>query len=242
MVNVNDYRDYAEENLASNDWLYIEDGATEQSTQWDNIAAYRRYRLIPTQLVNVSAFKPEVEVFGKMYDIPVGISPTAVQMIAHWDGEVASARAAQERNTIFILSAYASKTIEEVAVGAPEVTKWMQIAPWGSLEERMKFINRAEAAGYEALVVTVDKSSDSISYNGMRGLTGVTGGNITNANFNNTDWGQMPHQWDTWEDIEWIMQRTSLRVIVKGIQTPDDARKATEVGVDGIYVSNHGGR
>ncbi len=237
-----DYRDYAEQHLADNHWLYIEDGSTEQITQWDNIAAYRRYRLIPTQLVNVSAFRPHVEVFGKTYDIPVGISPTSFQMIAHSDGEAASARAAQAQNTIFILSAWASTTIEDVAAAAPDVTKWMQILLWESLEERLKFIRRAEAAGYEAIVVTVDRSAGWVSYNNMRNLTYVQDENVTNVNFNNTNWDEIGQDESDWGDLQWVVDQTDLRVIVKGIQTPADARKAIQIGVDGIYVSNHGGR
>ena len=240
LVNIEDYRDYAEEHLDTTHWLYIEDGSTEQITQWDNIAAYRRYRLIPTQLVNVSAFRPEVQLYGNRYDIPVGLSPTAFQMIANWEGEAASAKAAQAYNTVFILSASASTTIEDVATAAPNVTKWMQILLWESLGERLQFIRRAEAAGFEGIVVTVDVDVHAITYNGQRNLTSVKTENITNVNFNETNHGH--REWSTWQDIVWVMENTHLKVIVKGILNPSDARKAVDIGVDGIYVSNHGGR
>ncbi len=240
-----DYRQYAKEHLTENDWNYIEDGSTEQLTFADNIAAFRRYRLLPSLLVNVSGFMPEVTVFGKTYDLPVGLCPTAVHQIAHPGGEFESIRAAQSANTIYMLSAHSSIPLEDVAQEGPEVTKWQQIAAWALPDVTLSIIRRAEEAGFDAIVVTIDDSSGSIRYNSKRGLANARRGNITYANFDNQSsefWDIMEDGSDTWDDIEWIIQQTELPVILKGILTTEDALRAVAIGADGIVISNHGGR
>ena len=130
-------------------------------------------------------------------------------MVANWEGEVASARAAQAYNTVFILSDASTRTIEDVATAAPDVTKWMQILLWESLGERLQFIRRAEAAGFEGIVVTVDHDVPTIRYNRMRNLTDVRNENISYANHNQTNHGDS--EWSTWQDIVWVMENTHLK-------------------------------
>ena len=148
LVSVADYRRNAKDHIWEKFWHFIEGGATEQLTVADNVAAYRRYRLLPTHLVNVSGFKPEVNVFGKTYATPIGISPTGKHKMAHPGGEIESVRAAQNANTIFMLSAYSSTTVEDVAHAAPNVTKWQMIHAWPIRNFTLFVIRSAEAAGY----------------------------------------------------------------------------------------------
>ena len=216
----------------------------------DNVAAYRRYRLLPTHLVDVSGFKPEVNVFGKTYAIPIGISPSAFHKMAHPGGEIESVRAAQNANTIYMLSAYSSTTLEDVALAGPNVTKWQMINPWHiAVQNFTSFvIRKAEAAGYEALVVTIDDTAGRINYDSLRGLARARNDEFGLAIFEEffdvipKVYGGLLTGSDTWDDIKWIMQQTRLPVILKGVVTPDEARRAMVIGAAGIVVSNHGGR
>ncbi len=244
LVSIDDFRNYAEQHMDPPSFLYFEGGATEESTILENVAAYRRYRLLPNVLVNVSAFSPSVSVFGRTYDVPFGVAPVAFQTAAHPRGENASVSAAHAYNTIFTLSSHATTTIEELAETAPEVTKWMQIYPWGIRDETLYFIRRAETAGFSGIVVTADRSADPIMYDRKRGLSYVPS-NVSSVNFSNsTDEYQMALKSSsmTWEEIAWIRSQTELPVLAKGVLHPDDVARATAAGVDGVIVSNHGGR
>ena len=149
----------------------MEGGATEQLTLADNVAAYRRYHLLPTHLVDVSGFKPEVNVFGKTYATPIGISPSAFHKTAHPGGEIESVRAAHNANTIFVLSLYSSTTLEDVALTGLNVTKWQMIQIWPNMQNVTSIvIAEAESAGYEALVVTIDDTIGRINYDNLNGL------------------------------------------------------------------------
>ncbi len=235
--------------MAERFWKYIEGGATEQLMVADNIAAYRRYRLLPTHLVNVSGFQPEVNVFGKTYATPIGISPSAFHKMAHPGGEIESVRAAQNANTIFMLSLYSSTTLEDVAHAAPKVTKWQMIQIWPNMQNVTSIvIAEAESAGYEALVVTIDDTVGRINYDNLKGLgiprSDEFGLAILGEFFDDFSKvaGSLFTGWGTWDDIEWIIQQTHLPVILKGVVTPDEARRAVAIGAAGIIVSNHGGR
>ncbi len=250
LVSVTDYRRYAKDHIRQNFWNFIEGGATEQLTVADNVAAYRRYRLLPTHLVDVSGFKPEVNVFGKTYATPVGISPSAFHKMAHSGGEKETVRAAQNANTVFIHSADSSTTIEEVALAGPNVTKWQMIQGWPIQNFTLSLIKKAEAAGYDGFVVTVDDTAGRIRSDVMKGIARPVTAEIRpvllEEYFDGTPipdvLSQLRTGADTWDDIEWIMQQTQLPVILKGVLSPDVAKRAVAVGASGIIVSNHGGR
>lgn len=195
-------------------------------------------------------------VLGLNLSMPIGISPTAMQKMAHTDGEVANARAAGKQGIVFTLSTIATSSIEELLQGAPDTSKWFQLYIYKDRELTKKMVLRAEKAGFKALVLTVDAPIFGLRRPDARNKFSLPS-NLNLANFV----GQLADgvrskvgsginayvtsQFDkaiTWADVKWLKSFSKLPVIVKGILRADDAVLAVDHGVDGIIVSNHGAR
>lgn len=167
--------------------------------------------------------------------------------MAHPDGEKATIRACHESNSIMILSLFSTTSLEDVAKEAPACTKWQNIYILKKRDLTLDVIRRAERNGYRALVITCD--APILGYRRRDLRNNFTLGQFTLANINDDDVCNMRDHSDkifdpslTWEDIERIKKLTRLKVVVKGIMTGEDAELALKAGVDGIFVSNHGGR
>jgi isopentenyl diphosphate isomerase/L-lactate dehydrogenase-like FMN-dependent dehydrogenase len=182
-------------------------------------------------LVDVSQTTAAMSVLGTEVSLPVLVAPMAFQGLAHGDGERAMARGAAAAGTIMCLSTLSTVTLEEAAEAAPDGKRWFQLY-WGP--ERVKvrdLLARAAAAGYQAIVVTVDLPEVGRRERDLR--TGFeTPASLSDVTDNSL----------TWRDLEWLRAETALPILVKGILTSEDAVLATEAGVEGIVVSNHGGR
>jgi 4-hydroxymandelate oxidase len=189
--------------------------------------------------------------------LPVLIAPTAFQRMAHPDGEVASARAAAAEGTIMTLSSIASSTIEEVAQAAPGAPQWFQLYVYRDRGVTKELVERAVAAGYSGLVLTVDTPvlglRDRDTRNQFRLPEGVELANLASLGAGTKlpsiegsglfEWViQLQDPSVTWADIEWLRSVSSLPLILKGVMTAEDAQLATEHGLDALIVSNHGGR
>ena len=242
---------------------YVQGGAGAGSTMNANRAAFDRWQIVPRMLQGVAERDLSVELFGKRYSAPVLLAPVGVQTIVHPEGEKAVARAASSVGTPFVLSTAASFSMEDVAAEAGDGPRWFQLY-WPNDEALTRsFISRAEAAGYEALVVTLDTSllawrPADLDEAYLPFLKGEGVANyFSDPTFRESlekspeddpqmailKWiGVFSNPGYRWEDLAMIREATSLPILVKGVLHPDDARKAAEHGIDGIIVSNHGGR
>jgi 4-hydroxymandelate oxidase len=230
---------------------YVAGGSWDEVTLADNEAAWRRRRLRPRVLVDVSRIDPSTTFLGASTTLPVAIAPMAVHGIAHPDGETATARGAAAAGVPFVLSTTSSRTIEEVATAAPDATRWFQLYVQADAGVTRSLVERAAAAGYRAVVLTVDlpvlayrdrdrRSGWQLPSLGNFPEDSATHGSRAPASFDALEEQIQPGL--TWADLATIRSWSSLPFIVKGIMTVDDARIAIDHGVDGIVVSNHGAR
>jgi len=253
----------AHEVLSKQAWAYIAGGAGGERTMRDNVAAFDRWRIVPRMLRNVFERDTSIELFGRRIPSPVLLGPVGVQGVVHSDGDVASARAASSLGVPFVLSTLASFSIEEVAAASGAAPRWFQLY-WGKDPEiTASMLQRAEASGYSALVVTLDTQMLAWRERDLehRYLPFMLGKGIANffsdpvfrsqlAQTPEADPAAAIRHWGevfgntalTWQDLAWLRQHTRLPILLKGILHPDDARKALDCGMDGIIVSNHGGR
>lgn len=253
----------AREKLPPESYGYVAGAAGSETTVRNNREAFERWRIVPRMLRDTSTRDLTRDVLGTKLPAPVMLAPIGVQSIIHPDGELATARAAAATGVPFILSTAASNTIEDVAQAAGDHPRWYQLY-WPSEDEVTKsFLSRAEDAGFSAIVVTLDTFYLAWRPRDLQAaylpfLKGI--GNqiyFSDPAFNEPleksfeedqmasvgRWvGVYSHQTATWDRLSVIRDNTSLPVLLKGVLHPDDARKAAELGVDGIVVSNHGGR
>src|SRR6186713_1096383 len=250
LLNIRDYERAAEERLDPATFGYIFGGAGDEWTMRENLAAFERWVLRPRMLVDVSEVTTATTVLGTETSLPVLVAPTAYQRMAHPDGELAMARGAAAAGAVNCLSTLATATLEEVAAAAPEAARWFQLY-WSRDRDVVRdVVERAAAAGYAALVVTVDLPALGRRERDLRTrfeipedvpvpafLALAEGASMTPADINS-----MVDNSLTWRDLEWLRSVTSLPILVKGLLTAEDAVLAVEAGVEGIVVSNHGGR
>jgi len=231
---------------------YIAGGADQESTLADNQAAWRRFRLVPHVLRDVSAVSTEVSLFGGGLRTPVMVAPVAYQRLAHPGGEEAMARGAAEAGALMCVSTMATISLEDIARTAPEAPKWFQLYVHRDRGLTAEFVRRAESAGYEAVVFTVDLAVLGRRIRDERNRFALPPG-LEMANLGRTvpesEGSALDAYADealdpglTYADVEWLRELTDLPVIVKGIVRADDADAAVRAGAHGIVVSNHGGR
>ena len=256
----------AKEILSPPAFDYVAGGASGEDTVRANREAFYRWRIVPRMLRDVSERDLSVELFGGQLTAPVILGPVGVQGILHAEGELASARAGAALGLPFTLSTASSRPIEEVAEAADSAGKgvrWFQLY-WGKNPElTASMLERAERAGYQALVVTLDTSmlawrERDLQHAYLPFILGQGLGNYFSDPVFRSLLPQPPEQnpaaaiqlWSTlfsntaltWRDISFLQRHTSLPIILKGILHPEDAAHALDAGVDGLIVSNHGGR
>ncbi|WP_137288588.1 lactate 2-monooxygenase [Natronorubrum halophilum] len=250
--------------LSDEAFAYVAGGAGSESTVEANSRAFDDWRIVPRMMRDVSTRDLSIELFGEEYPAPVMLAPVGVQGILHGDAELAVARAASEFDVPMICSSVASYTFEEIADELGESPGWFQLYWSSDRNVAASFLERAEDAGYEAVVVTLDtpkmgwrERDIELGY-----LPFLQGQGLKNyfedPAFCDRLEGDDPwadpeasiESWNdcfgdaslTWDDLEWLTEQTDLPIVVKGILHPDDARTAIDHGVDGLVVSNHGGR
>ncbi|MFB6155868.1 MAG: alpha-hydroxy-acid oxidizing protein [Haloferacaceae archaeon] len=261
-VSYDDLREAAEEVLSPDARAYVSGGAGREGTMSENRRAFRRWRLVPRMLRDVADRDLSVELFGGTLPLPFLLAPVGLQTLYDEEGEVATARAAAALDVPMAVSTVSSRPMEEVADALGETTGWFQLywSPDDGLTD--SFLSRAEAAGYEAVVVTVDTGLSGwrereLSRAALPFFRGHgTGNYVTDDRFRETIDGDPDdvddaarHLLDSFTDpghhggdFAALCDRTDLPVLVKGILHPDDAVRAVEAGADGVVVSNHGGR
>ena len=238
----------AEEHVSPVAFAYIAGGSWDEWTLRENIAAFRRRRLWPRVLVDVSKIETRVEILGRAAGLPLGLAPAAEQGLCHPDGELASARAAAAAGVPFVLSTFSTASIEEVAEAAPRADLWFQLYVHRDDGITRELIARAAAAGFRVLVVTVDLPVIGHRQREMaHGSTpaprlGTLAAYIrSGATLQDVLAEHIDPSFD-WAAFERLAAESPLPVVVKGILRADDARRAVERGAAAILVSNHGGR
>ncbi|GAA3826221.1 lactate 2-monooxygenase [Sphaerisporangium flaviroseum] len=254
----------AQERLPPNAFGYVAGSAGSESTARANLDAFERWRIVPRMLRDVAVRDLSVELFGRRSPSPVLLGPIGVLAIVHPEGELAVARAAAAQGVPMVLSTAASYSIEEVAEANGDGPRWFQLYWSKDREVTASFLERAKAAGYTTLVVTLDthtlgwrpRDLDQAYLPFLRGV-GVAnyfsdpafqkavGGPIDDSNRNAALLRWAANFGDpslTWDDLEFLREHWDGSIVLKGIQHPDDARRAVDAGMDGVVVSNHGGR
>ncbi len=222
-------------------WDFIAGGSDDEVTLRSSRAAFERIRLRPRVLVDASKIDTRTSVLGTHVSMPVLVAPTALHCLAHPEGECATAQAAGRANTLMIAGTTATRSLEEIAQAASGPL-WFQLYVYPTLQYAEKLVRRAEDAGYRAIVFTVDLPPLGNRERDKRNNFEIPPPPFTEANFVGVEMDG--HEWVTltWESLAWLRSITSLPILLKGILTAEDALLALEHGMDGIIVSNHGGR
>ncbi|XP_068452252.1 2-Hydroxyacid oxidase 1 [Clinocottus analis] len=260
-VCVADFEEEAKKVLPKAVYDYYRSGADEQLTLADNVAAFNRWRLVPRVLRNVSSVDLSVCVLGQKLSMPLCVAATAMQRMAHPEGESATARACRAAGTGMMLSSWATSTIEEVMsamTASAGGALWLQLYIYKDRQLTLSLVRRAEEAGYKAIFVTVDTPYLGRRRDDMRNrfklpphlsLSNFSSSSLafSEGNYGN-DSGLAVYVAKAidpslcWDDITWLKAETRLPVVVKGVMNGEDAALAVTYGVDGILVSNHGAR
>lgn len=231
---------------------YFLGGAGDETTLRANRTAYDRYALVPRVLTGMRGGSTALSLLGRPLAHPILLAPVAYQRMAHADGETGTAMAAEALEALMVLSCQASEPMEQVA-RAGATCRWFQLYMQPTRDATLSLARRAEAAGFEALVVTVDAPISGVRNREMRAgfqlPKGVSAVNLKDlpaapapAEGRNVVFDHFMAQAPGWSDIEWLRSQTDLKLVLKGILHPDDARRAVEIGADAVIVSNHGGR
>lgn len=255
-VNLFEFEEIARKQLGKMAYDYYSSGANDEITLQENRKAYERITIYPRMLQDVSSRTQTTTVLGQEIKTPILIAPMAFQRLAHPEGELATARAASTAGTIMVLSTLATSSIEEVANVAGG-NLWFQLYVYKDRGITRSLVERAEAAGYKALVFTVDSPilgrRERDVRNGFHLPDGLKAANLALAGIEALP-GQigdsgLAHyiaslydQSLNWKDLEWLRSISKLPVLIKGILRADDAELGVKYGASGIIVSNHGGR
>ena len=249
-----DHEQRARELLDPAAWAYLFGGAADEITLRENREAWQRLNLLPRVLQPLAGGHTRVDLLGRTLAHPILVAPMAYQRLAHPQGEQASALAAAVLGAGYVLSTQASVLMEEVAAlvrsEAARGPLWFQLYLQADREDTLALVRRAQAAGFEALVLTVDApvqgSRDRERRTGFRLPSGVAAVNLPppaqQAEARGSLFDTLLRQSPTWDNLDWLRGQTRLPILLKGITHPDDARLAVDHGVAGLIVSNHGGR
>ncbi|MDQ2967787.1 MAG: alpha-hydroxy-acid oxidizing protein [Actinomycetota bacterium] len=262
-VGADEWEARASESLEAGPFGYIAGGAGSEATVRANREAFEQRRLRPRMLAGNNVRDLSVEVLGTSSPFPFFLAPVGVLSIAHPDGELAPARAAASLRVPFILSSAASHSIEEIAAVMGDAPRWFQLYWVSDREVVESLVHRAEASGYAAIVVTLDTltlgwrprdlRNAYLPFRQGEGIAQFTSDPVFRSRLSvppeedplvaaGTMLAMFPNLALRWEDLAWLRELTSLPLLAKGVLTADDAVRALDAGVDGIVVSNHGGR
>jgi 4-hydroxymandelate oxidase len=255
LVNLFDYERAAAARVPAHFWDYYRSGANDELTLRDNRAAFERIAIHYRVLVDVSQRSLGARVLGTPVSFPVLVAPTAFHRLAHPDGELASVRAAGAAGTVFILSTLSNTRVEDVMRAATGPV-WFQLYVYRDRKVTEALVRRVEAAGVQAIVLTVDApllgTRERDVRNGFRLPPMLAVENLLPEGV-----GELPDRAGSglaayfaeildpsvsWKDLDWLASVTRLPIVVKGVVRADDARRAVEHGARAVVVSNHGGR
>jgi len=234
-------------------YAYYSGGADDERLLEENVAAWARWQLHPHVLAGVAEVQTATTLLGCSVALPVVIAPTAIQGLAHPEGEVATTRGAAAAGALTILSSLATRSLEDVAAAAPDAARWMQIYILRDRLRTVELVQRAAAHGYGALVLTVDAPVSGLRLREVRAgvhlpddlaLPNLAGESTASARAGGfmAVVGREFEPALTPDDIGWLAGLSDLPVVAKGVQRADDAVRCVDAGAAAIVVSNHGAR
>jgi 4-hydroxymandelate oxidase len=240
-VNVLEFEPLARQRLSPAVWDYLAQGAADELTLRRNREAFDAIRLRPRVLVDVSAVDTRLELFGQKLDFPILLAPVAAQGRIHSGAEPEAARGAAAAGATIVVSTFASSKVEDVARAA-RGRAWFQLYVHRDRAVTRDLVQRAEAAGCTALCITVDTPVNPMRDREkrlavQRPYTGASSGGRVSPIYSDALRPTV-----TWETVAWICSFAKTPVLLKGVLSPDDARRAASEGLSGVIVSNHGGR
>jgi 4-hydroxymandelate oxidase len=247
IVNLSEFEPFAVERMTGPAYDYVAGGAWDEVTLQESVDVWRRYRFVPRVLRELTSIDTSGAFLARRSSMPVAVAPMAAQGLAHLGAEAEMLAGAAAAGIPFCLSTTSSMSLEDVAAAAPDAERWFQLYVIGGMGYSRQLVERAEAAGYRALVLTVD-----LPVLGRRERDVRSGFELPSLphldaaeDARDRRYGAIEDQWIdglTWETIAEIATWTSMPLVVKGILSPEDARLAADAGVAGIVVSTHGGR
>jgi L-lactate dehydrogenase (cytochrome) len=270
-LTIYDLRNIAKRRTPKAPFDYTDGGADSESSLSRSRQAFEKIEFQPRVLRNVKMIDLSVKMLGKQMQMPIGIAPTGFTRMMQTEGEYAGATSARDAGIPFTLSTMGTRSIEDIAMVAPDGRNWFQLYMWKDRDRSMALVDRAKNAGFDTLVLTVDVPVAGARLrdvrNGMTIPPSITSKTILNAiprpgwwlNFLTTDPLKFASldSWDgtvaelldsmfdptvTFEDLKWIRKQWRGNLVVKGIQNIDDAVMSVKAGADAIILSNHGGR
>ena len=231
-------------------WAFCAAGADDEITVNENIAAWRKLRLRPRVLNDVTAVDTRVTLLGHTVPIPLMVAPTGRHKLFNSEGEKATARGAASAGATYVMASNANVTIEDVAAERRAAPQWFQLYYWPNRAEVEALIDRLAAAKFTALVLTVDAPTGGWSPRAAR-QQHEPSPHILNINMPGSPMARTFYHPDfagrvlypaTWRELEWLVKRSPMPVLVKGILRADDAVRCVDIGARAVIVSNHGGR
>ncbi len=238
------YAARAQSVLPSEIWNYLDSGSGAGRTLRENQAAFDAIPLMPRPLADVRGGHTRLELFGRPLAHPFLLAPIAYQRLFHEQGEVGSALAAEAQQATMIVSSLASQRLVDIA--ATGVDFWFQLYWQAGRDETLALLRRAESAGAQAIVFTVDAPVKQSTLALPAGVRAVNLGPETSLPPIAAGQSAVFDQWmavaPRWDDLAWLREQTRLPLLVKGLLHADDAARAVALGCDGLVVSNHGGR
>ncbi|XP_070380600.1 uncharacterized protein [Dermacentor albipictus] len=234
---------------------YYNSGADQEETLKENKEAFKRLRFRPRMLVDVSRVSTTTTLLGQSVSMPIGFSPSAMHQLAHPDGEIGTAKAAETAGTVMILSSMSTISLEEIRRSAPNCILWLQTYLYKDRALTESLVKRAAAAGFSAIVLTADSPvfGQKVMANKYRFHLpthlrfGTLEGSLPTATVkNHPDFDAFVDDLISpsvaWSDVAWLRNISGLPVVMKGVLTPAAAIKCHQSGAAAIIVSNHGGR
>jgi 4-hydroxymandelate oxidase len=234
-------------------YAYYSGGAGDERLLAENVAAWAHWQLHPRVLAGIADVNTTTTLLGSDVSSPVVIAPTAIQGLAHPDGEMATARGAASVGALMVLSSLATCSLEDVAQSAPDSPRWMQVYILRERARTKDLVDRAAANGYGALVLTVDAPVSGLRLRELRGGVHLPNDlSLPNLAGDSTDRAHeggfmavVAREFEpalTPDDIGWLAGLSGLPVVAKGVQRADDAVRCVDAGAAAIVVSNHGAR
>ena len=254
-ITLDDFEAAARDILPKVSYDYLAGGSDDELTLRDNRASFQRWRLRPRILAGVGQRDLSTTVLGHLLDFPLILAPTAMHQLAHPDGELATSRAAGEAGILFCASTFANYSMEDIAAVATG-PRWFQLYCYKDRGLTESLVDRAVAAGYQAIILTADAPLVGFRQRDVRNGFAPPPG-VSLRNFETTSNREMKRTAGsslatyvsaltdpnlTWADVDWLVGKAKMPVIVKGVLAPEDAILAAEHGAAGVIVSNHGGR
>lgn len=253
VADVMQFESLARKRLSQMAYDYIRSGGADEITMRENRLAFERLALSPRVLVDVSEINTRISLFGAELESPILLAPIAYQRLFHPEGELATARAANATGAVFVISSFTTTGIDEIAQQTRQPI-WFQLYVQRDRAFTRKMVERAVAQGCKAVCLTVDTPVLGCRYGQIKfapppgidcphlhGL-GETLKVATRQARGSGIYDLLSNPTFNWRDLEWLRSFTGVPVLLKGIMTAEDAIRAVDAGIDGIIVSNHGGR